>query len=243
MDNNQSTQQSSGLNYSEVTQSSHRHTPGNKNFLIAMLRHYPWLIWGGMWLLLLLVSIASIISLTHPIGVEPEEPQQKPVAVEKPTKISPQTDRTLPLLVLGAAAFTITAGSLVVIKFRYSKARSPKRSLTRRQQRKLMLEAQTSATQSQPLTPPAPMPNLQPGVTVQPLEKPLDTGEVIEVPDDNLPSTANNSTQNNDLKPEEPLVTVLPPEENDLTDAGEELLAEKMDIRKHRSLSSILQDF
>ncbi len=242
MENNQSTQQSSGLDYSEVTQSSHRHTPGNKNFLIAIFRHYPWLIWGGMWLLLLLISVASIISLTHPPGVEPEEPQQKPVVVEKPTKISPQTDRTLPLLVLSAAAFTLTAGSLVIIKFRYSKARSPKRSLTRRQQRKLMLEAQAATTQSEPLTPPAPTPAAQSGVTVQASEKPLNAAEVIEVLDNSLLSTANNSTQNNDLKPEEPLVTVLPPEENDLADVGEESLAEKMDIRKHRSLSSILQD-
>lgn len=248
MDNHQSTQQSSELDYSEVTQSSHRHTPGNKIFFMAMLRHYPWLIWGGMWVLLLLISIISIISLTHPIGVEQEEPQQKPIAVEKPTKIppqtrSPQTDRTLPLLVLSAAAFTLTAGSLVIIKLRYSKARSPKRSLTRRQQRKLMLEAQaSSATQSQPLTPPTPTPDVQPGVTVLPSQEPLAPG-VIEVPDNSLPlSAADNLTQNKDSKPEEPLVTVLPPEENDLADAGEELLAEKMDIRKYRSLSSILQD-
>lgn len=239
MDNHQSTQQSAELDYSEVTQSKRRHTSGNKNFLMAMLRHYPWLIWGGMWILLLLISIISIISLTHPLGVEQEEPQQKPVAVAKPIKISPQTDRTLPLLVLSATAFTLTAGSLVIIKLRYS-TRSPKRSLTRRQQRKLMLEAQaSSATQSQPLTPPAPMPVQR--VTVLPSEKPLDAG-VIEVPDDSLPASAtDNSTPGKDLKPE-PLVTVLPPEENDLAEADEELLAEKMDIRKHRSLSSILQD-
>lgn len=248
MDNHQSTQQLAELDYSEVTQSSRRHTPSNKNFFMAMLRHYPWLIWGGMWVLLLLISIISIISLTHPIGVEQEEPQQKPIAVEKQTKISPQTrspqtDRTLPLLVLGATVFTLTAGSLVIIKLRYSK-RSPKRSLTRRQQRKLMLEAQasSSATQSQPLTPPAPTPDAQPGVTVLPSQKPLDAG-VIEVPDDSLPlSATDNLTQDKDSKPEEPLVTVLPPEESDLADPGEELLAEKMDIRKHRSLSSILHD-
>ena len=40
----------------------------------------------------------------------------------------------------------------------------------------------------------------------------------------------------------EPVVTVLPPEESDLLDAADESLAEVMDIRKHRSLSSILHD-
>ena len=38
----------------------------------------------------------------------------------------------------------------------------------------------------------------------------------------------------------EPVVTVLPPEESHPLDAGEEPLAEMMDIRKHKSLSSIL---
>ncbi len=39
----------------------------------------------------------------------------------------------------------------------------------------------------------------------------------------------------------EPVVTVLPPEESQPLDSGEESLAEMMDMRKQRSLSSILQ--
>jgi hypothetical protein len=55
-------------------------------------------------------------------------------------------------------------------------------------------------------------------------------GDRFSIPDNNL---------NTEL---EPVVTVLPPEESDLLDSVDESLAELMDIRKHRSLSSILHD-
>ncbi len=49
--------------------------------------------------------------------------------------------------------------------------------------------------------------------------------------------------ENQSVKPSSPTVTVLPPERDQTTDLGGPSLAEMMDIRKHLSLTEILQDF
>ena len=49
--------------------------------------------------------------------------------------------------------------------------------------------------------------------------------------------------ENQSVQPSSPTVTVLPPEKAQTSDLGEPSLAEKMDIRKHLSLTEILQDF
>jgi hypothetical protein len=61
---------------------------------------------------------------------------------------------------------------------------------------------------------------------------------------DRPPLSASNLMADNCLNAEsEPMVTVLPPEESTLVESEEESLAEMMDIRRHRSLASILQNF
>lgn len=238
MENNQSTQQLS------VAQSNRRHSsPHKSNSLLALLRRYPWLIWGGVWLLLLVISATALLSMTYTISLEPE-PEQKPVAVET-TQTYSQTGKTISLLMLGATVFTLTAGSLVIFKILHSASRSSGQ-LTRRQQRKLLLESQAVATQPQQVTNPLEIPAAQPGVMLPSPEQPLNAEKqaFIEVPGNSLPASAkDNLTQGNDLNLAEPVVTVLPPEENQVVEPDEESLAEKMDIRKHRSLPSILQDF
>ncbi len=49
--------------------------------------------------------------------------------------------------------------------------------------------------------------------------------------------------ENQSVQPSSPTVTVLPPEKAQTSDLGEPSLAEMMDIRKHLSLTEILQDF
>lgn len=49
--------------------------------------------------------------------------------------------------------------------------------------------------------------------------------------------------ENQSVQPSSPIVTVLPPERDQPSDLGEPSLAEMMDIRKHLSLTEILQDF
>lgn len=284
MENNQSTQQDSSQLDSSKERLNHRKSVGaaNLNSLVNLIKRSPWLIWSGLWILLLVTSIISILSLTHPLGVE-QEPESKPVAVEKPTEPPLQTGRPV-LWLVGAAAFTVAVGSLVILKRLNSSVKAPqlrnvssKRGLTRRQQRKILLQENLShQTHSEPVAD-----------EIKPLKTmPLEASQSLAsgaqsrvVPDDvslsadgngnnslnsetevaRLPLTESQSlnsdekmfaapgdrfsTPDNNLNAElEPVVTVLPPEESDLLDSADESLAEVMDIRKHRSLSSILHD-
>lgn len=284
MENNQSTQQhSSQLNDSQESLKRSSVGANNLNSLLNLIKRWPWMIWSGIWILLLTTSVISILSLTHPLGVE-EEPQSQPVAVEKPTQTPSQPGRPI-LWLVGAAAFTVAIGSLVILKqlnrsVEPSQLRaSAKRGRTRRQQRKILFQENVSPpTYSEPV-----LPNILGADEIKPGEMPiaasqlLDSGAQLVVPDVFLSAngSGNNSlnskteapipiskshslnseqkmssasgdrslTPENDLNAElEPVVTVLPPEKTDLVDSQEESLAEAMDIRKHRSLSSILHD-
>lgn len=213
MENNESTQQqSSELSDSKLAQPSRRPTQlATLNFLLKLLKRWPWLVWTGVWAFLLLVTAIAIFSLTYTGGVQQKEPEPTPTA-ENPAETSSQTGSPMPLLLLGAVALTCVAGSLVIVKRRLAtssqqptklrqRQRSSARGLTRRQQRKQLLQD----------PPPVPTPPEEPQPPVAPV--PAET---------------------------EPVVTVLPPEESHPLDAGEESLVEMMDIRKNRSLSSLL---
>ncbi len=258
MENNQSTQQpSSELSYSKLHRSSRRKTPlsNNLNTLLLLLNRSSWLIWGGMWLLLLALSAIAILSLIHPINLKQEEPEPKTVATEKPPETSSQTSSSIHLWLVGAAALTFAAGSLVIFKRLNSSSQSPKlrkrssgRALTRRKQRKILLQGHSSASTSlEPLSPTAPMAaEIEPVVMLPPEEShSLDSGEesLAEMLDSCPPFAASeNLTADNCLNAEsEPVVTVLPPEESNPLDSGSQSLADMMDIRKQRPLPSILR--
>lgn len=216
MENNESTQQqSSELSDSKLAQSSRRPAQlATLNFLLKLLKRWPWLVWTGVWAFLLLITAIAIFSLTYTGGVQHKEPEPTPRAAENPAETSSQKGSPMPLLLLGAVALSCVAGSLVLAKRRLAtssqqptklrqRQRSSARGLTRRQQRKQLLQE----------PPPIPTPPEEPQPPVAPV--PAET---------------------------EPVVTVLPPEESHPLDAGEESLVEMMDIRKNRSLSSLLGD-
>lgn len=252
MENNQSTQQSSELGDSKLVRSSRRTAPSNNlNSLLILFKGWNWLTWVGAWVLLLGIIAISILSLVYPISLSPE-PEPKTVAAENPTETSSQTS-SLPLWVVGAAV-TFAASSLVIFKRLNSSShsdirrRSSGRSLTRRQQRKLLVQGHSSSpTQPELLSPTAPMPiQIEPIVMLPPEESHLvDSGEesLAQMLGDRSPSSASDLTAGKSLNAElEPVVTVLPPESSHLVDLEEESLAEMMDIRRHRSLASILQN-
>lgn len=215
MENQSRQQQSSELSTSALAQASPHpgQAVGGLKSLIELLKRYPWLIWGGMWAFLVALSAISIISLTHTGPVEQQKPAPTPVATEKPPASSSHTSSSIYLWLLGAAALTCGAGSLLIYKRLKSSSlcdklpnplkSSSERSLTRRQRRKRMFQE----------NPPLPTPLEEPQPPAQPVPAEI-----------------------------EPVVTVLPPEESHPLDAEEESLAEMMDIRKQRSLSSILRD-
>lgn len=291
MENNHSTQQDSSQSDSSKERLNHRKSVGAANLssLLNLIKRSPWLIWSGLWILLLVTSVIAILSLTHPLGVE-QEPESKPVAVEKPTEPPLETGRLTetsletgrPILwLVAAAAFTVAVGSLVILKRLNSSVDAPKlrnasakRGITRRQQRKILL--QENLSHQAPREPVAD--EIKPVVTI-PLASSQSlhsSAQSLVVADDlslNSDESGNNSLSsqtevplreshalNSDEKmfvdpgdrfstPDinlnaqlEPVVTVLPPEESDLLDSADESLAELMDIRKYRSLSSILHD-
>ena len=250
MENNQSKQQSSELGDSKLVRSSRRAPSDNLNSLLMLFKHWNWLTWVGAWVLLVAITAISILSLVYPISLSPEP---KTVAAENPTETSSQTGS--PLLWVVGAAVTFTAGSLVIFKWLSSSShsgirrRSSKRSLTRRQQRNLLLQGHSSSpTLPELLSPTAPMPVAIEPVVMLPLEEShlVDSGDgsLAQMLGDRPPLSASNLMADNCLNAEsEPMVTVLPPEESTLVDSEEESLAEMMDIRRHRSLASILQNF
>ncbi|MBW4637743.1 MAG: hypothetical protein KME05_05820 [Gloeocapsa sp. UFS-A4-WI-NPMV-4B04] len=293
MENNQSTQQDSSQLDSSKERLNHRKSVGAANLksLLNLIKRSPWLIWSGLWILLLVTSVIAILSLTHPLGVE-QEPESKPVAVEKPTEPPLQTGKPTeslqtgrPILwLVGAAAITVAVGSLLILKRLNSSvdalqlSNTAKRGPTRRQQRKILL--QENLLHQAPSEPVAD--EIKPVGTIPPVAATdllhssapslvvadnvsLDANvrgnnslnsqtEVPEVPlrdshalnsDEKMFAEPDDriSTPDNNLNAQlEPVVTVLPPEESDLLDSADKSLAELMDIRKHRSLSSILHD-
>ncbi len=281
MENNQSTQQDSSQLDSSKERLNHRKSVGaaNLNSLLNLIKRSPWLIWSGLWILLLVTSVIAILSLTHPLGVE-QEPESKPVAVEKPTETPLQTGRPI-LWLVGAAAFTVAVGSLVILKRLNSSVKAPqlgsafaKRGITRRQQRKLLLQENLSyQAHSEPVADEIKPVKTMPLAASQSLHSGAQSLVVADDVSLDFNGSGNNSLNNqtevplkeshalnsdekmfaapgdrsftpdNNLNAQlEPVVTVLPPEESDLLDSADESLAEVMDIRKYRSLSSILHD-
>ncbi len=244
MENNQNTQQSSELGDSKLVRLSRRNAPSdNLNSLLMLFKRWNWLTWVGAWVLLLGITAISILSLVYPISLSPEP---KTVAAENPTETSPKAGS---LLWAVGAAVTF-AGSLVIFKRLSSSShsdirrRSSERSLTRRQQRKLLLQGHSSSsTQPELLSPTAPMPVEIAPVVMLPLEDLVDSEESLaQMLGDRSPLSGSDLTAAKCLNAEsEPVVTVLSPESSQLVDSEEESLAEMMDIRRHRSLASILQ--
>lgn len=216
MEDHQSTQQqSSELKHSKLAQTDRGSKLPSSNPLIALLKRHPWLLWSGMWVLILsaaaFISSIAIFSLMHTGRIAHQELPRPTVATENPAKAS-QTTSTMFLWVLGAVALTCSAAGYLAISQRLNSSSSAKpgkpvkrsaQTPTRRQRRRRLRHELLPSP-----TPPKPMPTVTPAVPAE----------------------------------VEPVVTVLPPEESHPLDTGEESLAEMMDIRKQRSLSSILDE-
>lgn len=213
MDNNQTIQQqSSESSDSNLAQSNPVGKPAGLKSILALLNHHPWLIWSGVWVFLLAITAIALFSLTHTGHVE-QTPEPTPVAAEKPAAKSSQTGNPMTLWLLGAVALSCAAGSLVI----YKRLKNPSwpsqlRKRVKRSSAQVLTRRQQRQQQPQE-SPPVPTPVVE------------SLAPVATAPDET-----------------EPMVTVVPPEESHPLDSGEESLAEMMDIRKQRPLSSILRD-
>lgn len=267
MENKQTTkkQKPSESSYSQLTPSRHRQVElAGSYFLRELIRRCPWLVWMGVGAFLLMIISISIQSIFRPVFVSNEEPAPAPVVKTNPTA---PTSNPVPWWLLGGFALGSAVSAIAIARRLHSSSQSQiyqrfqsasTRTLTRRQQRKLMLQGKQQTL----ITPPA---ALEPVAETLPAasEQPLLEDQLLELPE-------NLFLEENTFLPEEKrpldlgaesaeqslveetmkilivlddrlpnLVQEWEEEENALV-SGTESLAEMLDIRKKLPLSAIL---
>ncbi|WP_009631298.1 hypothetical protein [Synechocystis sp. PCC 7509] len=174
---------------------------------------YLWLLILGFGALSMAIAAIAVVSLTNTGRTDKDSSQQTTIASQKAP--TPTGGNWLPTIALMGAG---VASTVAIYKWRHNLPTIPKRGRSRRQQRRLMLkqgETVGNKTTTVEVEPP-------------PIPEPLLETQSVET----------------DLIDNTPVVTVLPPEPTQVSsDLSGQSLAEMMDIRKHLSLSAILQDF
>jgi hypothetical protein len=183
--------------------------------LKPLLNKHPFVFWGGLWLVIVLLGSAATIGLLSPGPTVKEKPKPTPAPVNVEVS-KPKEDLSLSLF--AAIATGCAIGSLLfvyVLKRGSAQSRYPSRRLksvsTVSKKRRRPPKKRHSVSRT-------PQP-----VAVQPSFQTLDTRQ---------PSPAARLTQ----------VTVLPPEESHPLDRGDESLADLLDLRRHKSLASLMRD-
>lgn len=250
--NKQSTQQSSQLSKQESAKSSSRQQ-------FDLLKNHPWLLLVVLAALSVAIAALAISSLVSTGRVAGDKPAQTTINTDETTQFS-EPVKTKPINWLLAIVILGVGSAGAVVIYRRIKTsgmpnfswRTARGRLTRRQQRKLLLQQSKTAAftvESQPVAVvESPLikdvvtednnstSNLEPEAIALPLE------EIGVDADLTSPAETEIITANVDSNLEA-LVTILPPESEEPVDPSTRSLAEMMDIRKHLSLSAILQDF
>ena len=172
-----------------------------------------WLLIFAVGALSLAISAIAIINLTNTGNLEKDPSKQTTVATQTPYQN--QSNSSPNWLLTIVLLGSSVAITRAVYKRRHNLPKFSRRGLTRRQQRKLSLQEvqATTATETDTST----------FINLEATPEPLITAPLIlEAP---------------------PKIAVLPPEEDASSYPSGESLAEMMDIRKHLSLETILQDF
>ncbi|PSB18479.1 hypothetical protein C7B65_15410 [Phormidesmis priestleyi ULC007] len=183
------------------------------NQLVAFVQRYPVLVWSGVWVLLVLMIWLGVTGLLHVDTVEVEPPQPGIVTD------APQIPQLKPRLqakpassfgLLAAIAVSCGVTSLLLAK-QFTSAK-PQRGLVIKRQKAFADNAEIATHQ--------PPQEVESKLAKQP---PADAVFRRATP----------------VK-SQPTVTVLPAEENHPLDWGDASLADRMDIRKQKSLSNYL---
>lgn len=252
MSNNQSTQQSPQLSKQEP--------PSRRNRQFELLRNHPWLLLVVVGALLAAISALAISSLVSIGRVAADKTAQTIINSDEATQFSePVKPKSinwlLAIIILGAGS----AGGVVIYRRIKTSSGMPNFScraargrLTRRQQRKLLLQQSKAAAF---IVKPQPVAIESPSRTdvvvtdnnltskLEPEEIALLLEEIAVDADLTSPVEPEVITGSVDSNPEETVVTILPPEKEEPIDPSTRSLAEMMDIRKHLSLYAILHDF
>ncbi|NEP08692.1 MAG: hypothetical protein F6K14_00220 [Symploca sp. SIO2C1] len=190
-----------------------------------LLQKHPFAFWGGLWGILLAVGTVATIGLLNPGSIEEEEPLSTPA----PTQIqeSPkERDWSLPLfsaVVLGCAG-----GSLLVTNA--LRRSTQRRRFSKRPKSGKIVHQQRS------------FPPKRRRPTAAKTPQPVTSAQTQPKPKQNIPPNIPHNTQPN-IPPniQQTQVTVLSPEDNHPLDSKPESLAEIMDLRKRKSLKSLMR--
>lgn len=201
------------------------------SLLTQLLQHCPVIFWGAVLTVPLLITGLAVTILMDPSYVAR---QSDPTATVADQSASPQAaaqqDKELPLWSLGAIVLSCAAGT-VMISRRFNKS-EPERPQSNRSQR--LQKPQKLAAKGN-VSPPRPIQRPQLVAATQPVRAVLPP---------NLRSTppALKAARSTAARPiaNEPIITVVPAEESHPLDWDEKNLADAMDIRKRRPLSSWL---
>jgi hypothetical protein len=217
----------------------------------------PLMFLGGLWVSILLIGTIGLSGLLSPglsSGRRASEASFGSSTVA--TNVEPTKERSrqrIPIWLFGAIALSCTAGSIFVSKKltrtdrprRISRPKHPANyAATSRPKRPRKPpqagRAQPRSTHPRPLKPfspsdyPTPLSSQTVLQAYSPVSKPISTKNSGVQAYQPRPATASSAK-----KPVAPVpVTIVPPEENHPLDWGEASLADTMDIRKQRSLSS-----
>ncbi|MBH8561406.1 hypothetical protein I8748_04300 [Nostoc sp. CENA67] len=186
---------------------------GGSNIFIYLLTQHPLLLLTGLLTMFLGTAALALYSLGYAGGSgEQAQPEEIPAVVEKPIKTPSETSNPTPLWMVAAIALSCASGCFIILRLL-------NRPLPTQKVRKHINHHPASVTPSrhQRLEPQTPK-NPPVFVPLQPI-KPMVSMQAKT----------------------KPLVTVLPPEHTHPLDKNQESLADLMDIRKQKSLSSILR--
>ncbi|WP_066381125.1 MULTISPECIES: hypothetical protein [unclassified Anabaena] len=188
----------------------------SSNIFITLLTRHPWLLLTGLFTAFLGTSALALYNLTHVGDVEKLDSEPIPAVVQAPITTNPEGSNPtnpLPLWMIMAIALSCSSGCWVILRL----VNPP--SKRQKLQRKYAPAARASQQSIRHQRLVSQTRKHQPTVArVQPLQ-PIASRKAIN----------------------EPLVTVLPAENNYIIDNNKESLADLMDIRRYNSLSTFLQ--
>ncbi len=217
MKNNPHTQERSPVLSASPPPTSHQQQKS------PLLANHPWLLVVGVGILSIAIATVAIFSLTSTGRVEnPTKQTTTPTQFATPDNRSNSSPNWLLTIVLLGAS---TASAVAIYKWREHLPNLPKRGLSRRQQRKLLLQQGQNAKARAIETP----------IATEDTALNADLETLLELLEDQPVEPV--------VMDVTPTISVLPPEDAQPNNLGGQSLAEMMDIRKHLSLGAILQDF
>ena len=202
---------------------------------------------GSAWCVMLVIAMTAVSGLLSPSASNGHRASGAAIIRETTTELRKNSQARLPLWLFGAIALSCAAGSMLVSR----QANRPLRSRKSTKVRRLTSYAATSAPQ--PEFSPAPQPEFSPVPPLPTHAPPAVPSFVLRVGQMQPPSSATMP-----LMPPPTLmelaqqesqastgqkgvaVTVVPSEEKHPLDWGEASLADRLAIRKRRSVSSLL---